>query len=169
MSGPFHLARRFLGSLSPRPLSPVDAAWVAETLGDGERRLWERMSLADRKHAAGVAREVDRLLDDATPPVLAAALLHDVGKVESRLGTFGRVIATLVAAIVGRDRATSWTSGPLGRIGAYLRHPDIGAVLLEDHGADPLTVRWAAEHHRPAQAWTVPRPIADVLHLADDD
>lgn len=169
MSGPLHLARRFLGSLSPRPLSTADRAWVHETLGAGERQLWDRMPLADRKHAAGVAREVDRRLDDATPAVLAAALLHDVGKVESGLGTFGRVVATVMAAVVGRTRAAAWTTGWRGRIGSYLRHPEIGAALLEAHGADPLTVRWAGEHHRPAERWTVPRPVADVLHVADDD
>lgn len=169
MSGPIHLARRFVGSLSPRPLSAADHAWVSDTLGAGERRLWDRMSLADRKHAAGVAREVDQRLDDATPPVLAAALLHDVGKIESGLGTFGRVLATVLAGAVGRARASAWSTGWRARIGAYLRHPEIGAELLDAHGADPLTVRWAAEHHRPAERWTVPQHIADVLHAADDD
>ena len=54
------------------------------------------MSRADRRHAAGVARRVEVALgDEATRPVLAAALLHDVGKTESGLGTYGRVIATI--------------------------------------------------------------------------
>ena len=169
MSGPVHLARRFVGSLSPRPLSPADRAWVHDTLGAGERKLWDRMPRADRKHAAGVARDVDDRLDHATPAVLAAALLHDVGKIEAGLGTFGRVLATVVAGVVGRERATAWSVGRRGRIGSYLRHPEIGATLLEAHGADPLTVRWAAEHHRAAERWTVPRPFADALHAADDD
>lgn len=169
MSGPIHLAQRFIGSLSPRPLAAADHAWVAETLGSGEWGLWERMPLADRKHAAGVAREVDRRLDDAGAPVLAAALLHDVGKIESGLGTFGRVAATILAAVFGRERASAWTGGWRGRVGTYLRHPEIGAGLLAAHGADPLTVRWAAEHHRPAGSWSVPRAVAEVLHAADDD
>lgn len=169
MSGPLHLARRFLGSLSPRPLAAADHAWVRETLGAGERQLWDRMPLADRKHAAGVAREVDQRLDHAAPAVLAAALLHDVGKIESGLGTFGRVVATVVAGVVGRERASAWTQGWRGRVGAYLRHPEIGAGLLEAHGADPLTVTWAAEHHRPRERWSVPRTVADALHAADDD
>lgn len=169
MSGPVHLAQRFIGSLSPRPLAAADHAWVANTLGPGEWQLWERMPLADRKHAAGVAREVDRRLDDATAAVLAAALLHDVGKIESGLGTLGRVAATILAAVFGRARAASWTRGWRGRVGTYLRHPEIGARLLEEHGADPLTARWAAEHHRPADSWTVPRAVAEILHTADDD
>lgn len=161
MAAPVHLARRFLGSLSPRPLDPADATWVHGLLLEGERALWERMPRADRKHAAGVAREVDRRLgDDATRPVLAAALLHDVGKVDSGLGTLGRVAATLV----GRRRAPAD-----GRIARYLRHDAIGAALLEVAGADDLTVAWAREHHLPERDWSVPPAIGRALRAADDD
>ncbi len=170
MSGPLHLARRFFGSLSPRPLDPADDAWVRQVLGAGEAALWDRMPLADRKHAAGVAREVAGVLDDATPAVLAAALLHDVGKVDSGLGTFGRVGATIVAMVVGRSRASSWTGeGLRGRVGSYLRHDRIGAEMLEAAGADPLTATWAREHHLPPSRWTIDDEVATVLAAADDD
>lgn len=170
MSGPVHLARRFFGSLSPRPLAPADDEWVAETLGSGERGLWDRMPRADRKHAAGVAREVATMLDGPSRPVLAAALLHDVGKIESGLGTFGRVLATLVGEVFGRDRAAAWSGGVLrGRIGSYLRHDRVGAALLEEAGADPLTVTWAREHHLPSDRWTLDPTVAGALASADDD
>ncbi|MFP5320880.1 MAG: HD domain-containing protein [Acidimicrobiia bacterium] len=161
MAGPLHLARRFLGSLSPRPLDPADDAWARAHLLPGEQDLWRRMSRADRKHAAGVARDVDRRLGPGTArPVIAAALLHDVGKVDAGLGTFGRVAATLV----GRRRATG-----SGRVARYLRHDAIGARLLADAGADPLTVAWAREHHRPESDWSVPRLVGRALRDADDD
>ena len=52
----------------------------------------------------GVARKVEVALgDEASRPVLAAALLHDVGKTESGLSTYGRVIATISGGVVGRD------------------------------------------------------------------
>ena len=162
MSGARHLARRFLGSLSPRPLDREDDAWVRQCLLPGERALWDRMSRPDRKHAAGVARDVDRALDGAPRPVLAAALLHDVGKIDSGLGTFSRAGATVIGAVVGRQRAG-------GRLGRYFRHDAIGADLLERAGADALTVAWAREHHLPPDRWTVPRELADALAAADDD
>lgn len=171
MAGPVHLARRFLGSLSPRPLDPADHRWVHEVLLPGEAELWSRMSLADRKHAAGVAREVRRLLPDADRPVLAAALLHDVGKVDSGLGTVGRVLATVAAAALGRVRVASWhdAGGVRGRIGRYLRHDSIGARMLSDAGSASLTVTWAREHHLPATAWTLDDEVASALAAADDD
>lgn len=165
---PLHLARRFLGSLSPRPLRDADDDWVRAVLGPGERALWDRMPLVDRKHAAGVARDVaGRLGPEATRPVLAAALLHDVGKLAARLGTPGRVVATLI----GRRRAGSWDGrdGWRGRIGCYLRHDAVGARMLEDAGADPLTVAWAREHHRPETDWSVPVAVGRALRDADDD
>ena len=120
------------------------------------------MPRSDRKHAAGVAREVDRRLGGADRAVVAAAALHDVGKIESGFGTFARVGATVAGKAIDRDRAG-------GRLGAYLRHDRIGADLLEAAGSDPLTVAWAREHHLPPERWTVPVDVGHALAAADDD
>jgi len=53
----------------------------------------------DQRHAVGVARDVQARLRDTShaddPRWLSAALLHDVGKLDSRLGVYGRVVATV--------------------------------------------------------------------------
>jgi hypothetical protein len=145
-----HLARRFFGSL--RRGGPAEEAWATAKLTPGERALWARMSDPDRRHAVEVAK--------AVPGELAvAALLHDVGKVESGLGTFARVGATVLGA-VRRD----WP----GRVGAYLHHDELGAALLRAAGSDPLTVAWAREHHLPEDRWTVPLDAGRALTAADD-
>ncbi len=172
MAGLGHLARRFFGSLRPGGASDTDDSWARSNLIPGEIDLWERMSNPDRRHSAGVARAVERSLGaEATRPVLAAALLHDVGKVESHLSTYGRVIATLSAKLGGADTAPQWaaTSGFTRRVGLYLLHPDVGADLLAMAGSDPLTVAWAREHHRPREDWTVPLLVADAIDAADND
>lgn len=162
---PLHLARRFVGMLDPRGPSAEAEAWVRSVLGDGEWALWQRMSGPDRRHAVGVAREVERRLGaQATPPVLAAALLHDVGKVESGLGAVGRVLATL-AGVLAAQRAAAGE----GRVARYLTHDRRGAALLEAAHADPLTVAWAREHHLPPGRWTVPESVGVALKAADDD
>ncbi|HJR24978.1 MAG TPA: hypothetical protein VJ804_05860, partial [Acidimicrobiales bacterium] len=97
--------------------------------------------------------------------VLAAALLHDVGKTRVGLRTPGRVVATLVGMARGRER----TAAGEGRIARYLRHDAIGAALLEEAGSDPLTVAWTREHHLPPDRWSVPRALGDALKAADDD
>ena len=96
-----------------------------------------------------------------------------MGKLDSRLRTYGRVVATLAGKVVGRDddviKAWCKAGGFTRRVGLYLRHPQIGADRLALVGSDPLTVAWTREHHLPPDRWTVPRHVADALHEADDD
>ena len=130
------------------------------------------MSGPDRRHAVGVAERVERALGhEATRPVLAAALLHDVGKIESGLGTYGRVVATLSAKVAGAEMATTWRKqrGFARKVGLYLQHDQIGGDLLELAGSDPLTVAWTREHHRPESDWTLEPAVAEALKAADDD
>ena len=149
-----HFARRFFVSLRPGGPSPVDEAWARAQLSPGEVALWSQLSGSDRRHAVGVARAVPT---EAAP----AALLHDVGKIVSGYGTFRRVLAT-VLGLAGRDR---WG----GRVGQYLRHPELGADLLREAGSDQLTSTWAAEHHLPPECWTVPPHLGAALEAADND
>jgi putative nucleotidyltransferase with HDIG domain len=159
---PSHLGRRFATSLWPAGPKPTDDAWVRSLLIEGEQRLWGRMSGPDRRHAVAVARRVGGIDERAA---LAAALLHDVGKVESRLGPWRRAATTVLALAVGRDRVAQGR----GRMARYLRHDILGAELLQRAGSDGLTVAWAREHHLPADRWTVPPDLGAVLKAADDD
>ena len=174
MASPLHLTRRVFGSLRPRGPRARDRQWVEAQLLPAELELWGRMPGPDRRHSAGVARRVEADLGDrATRPVLAAALLHDVGKLDAHLRTYGRVVATLAGAVVRHDESTirHWavTAGFTRRVGLYLLHPELGGDLLAVAGSDPLTVAWAREHHLPADEWTVEPDLARALHDADDD
>jgi hypothetical protein len=174
VASPVHLAVRFFGSLRPGGPRASEREWVESVLSPRELELWRRMPGPDRRHSAKVARRVERTLGhEATNPVLAAALLHDVGKLDSHLRTYGRVVATLAGGFVHHDPVVihQWTltTGFTRRVGLYLIHPDLGADLLALAGSDPLTVRWAREHHRPADTWSIPPDIAQALHDADDD
>lgn len=172
MAAAAHLVKRFFGSVVPVGPKREDEAWARSHLLDAEVEIWERMSRVDRRHAAGVARRVEVALgNEATRPILAAALLHDCGKVVSGLGTYGRVIATLSVKLAGHDIATAWseTRGFTRKVGLYVEHPRLGADLLGMAGSAPLTVAWTAEHHLPPEDWTVPSEIGEVLKAADDD
>lgn len=191
-----HLAGRFFGALLPFGPPDADERWAAAHLLPGERSLWRRMSGPDRRHAVGVARRtvVDLSVDDRVGPhqvgreVVAAALLHDVGKVEAGLGTWARAGVTFAGMGFGREKLVAWSGAgaagagaagadPAGRserswrrrIGLYLRHDDLGAELLSTAGSDPLTVAWAGEHHRPPERWSVDPRVGAALKLADDD
>jgi hypothetical protein len=169
-----HLTSRFFGSLRPGGPSAVDRDWVARQLLPSELSIWSGLTGPDRRHSVGVAHRVVEILGTRTDrAVIAAALLHDSGKTVSGLRTPGRVIATLVGAVVGRDetRANQWCSRPrpLRRIGQYWLHPQLGADRLEAAGSDSLTVTWTRQHHLPPTSCTLDPVVADALRSADDD
>ncbi len=132
----WHLAARFFTSLSPKPPTDETEAWVAEQLSPGEQGLWDQMSNQDRRHSALVGQRFAELDPDAPRELVAGALLHDVGKIECRLGTFGRVVATLVGPHGPGDVGT--------RFRAYHDHEEIGATMAEAAGSDPATVELIA-------------------------
>ncbi len=174
-----HLSGRFFAALVPLGPARADESWALEQLLSGEQALWRRMSRPDRRHAVRVARDSVRALgsDRAPREVVAAALLHDVGKVESSFGTFARAGVTFAAIALGRSRLLSWAGAASGngrpsrraRVGLYLTHDSLGAELLEDAGSKPLTVSWAAEHHLAPELWTVDASIGAALKAADGD
>jgi hypothetical protein len=174
-----HLAARFFGALSPAGPPPADESWAIGSLLEGEQGLWRRMSGPDQRHAVGVARGTIGLLAPDEPPreIIAAALLHDVGKVESSFGTFARVGVTLAAMAAGRARLLRWAGGApergrpslRARVGLYLAHDSVGARLLEGAGSHALTVAWASEHHLSPARWTVDARTGAALKAADGD
>jgi hypothetical protein len=169
---PVHWAARFFSSIRPGRPRTADEAWALGLLSEREAALYRRMGNPDRRHAVAVARDVDAHLGadvERRDEVLAAALLHDVGKTASGLRTYGRAVATLSGAIGGRSYAEIW-QGSVGftrKVGLYLRYPTIGAEMLEIAGSRPWVVAWAAEHHLPEEEWTVPPEVGRVLVAAD--
>lgn len=171
-----HRVPRFFGSLRPGPPARADLDWALAQLSEREQRLFRLMSNPDQRHALRVARRVDAAYDELDDPevprdvALAAALLHDVGKSEAGLGTYGRVIATLSGAMGGLEMAELWQtkSGFTRKVGLYLRYGIIGAETLELAGSDPRVIAWSIEHHLPPDAWTVPEEFGRVLTAADE-
>ncbi len=138
------------------------------------------MSNPDRRHAIAVAQAVDQQLPPSSAPtdeerrvVLAAALLHDSGKVVAGLNTASRVVATLVWVVFDDARVDRWLTGDAfryrQRLAQYRRHPELGAEMLRAAGSSPLTVAWAEEHHRPEARWSVPLETGRILKACDDD
>ncbi len=151
--------RRFFSSLLPLGPSTADDAWARDHLTGAEQDLWGRMARIDRRHSARVARRVEADLgEEATTPVVAAALLHDVGKTVAHLGPYGRVIATVSGGVAGETTARRWveTRGFTRRVGQYVLYPELGVDLLRMAGSDPLVIAWSREHHLPEDEWSVP-------------
>lgn len=112
-----HLAKRALGSVSNAPLGVSERETARPVLTSDEYELWRQMPARDQRHSLQVLARFDMLLPDAARTARAAALLHDIGKVDAALGWTMRVLATVV--------------GPRGdRFARYHDHERIGAEML---------------------------------------
>lgn len=137
-----HLMARLVTSIPGHPPAVTEELWAEDQLTPAEQVLWRAMSNQDRRHSIVVARRF--AAPGRTRAQIAGALLHDVGKVECGLGTFGRVAATLM--------------GPRGqRFRAYHDHEEIGAVLVAQCGSAPETIDLVAGTG----------PLADALRACD--
>ncbi|MGI9576967.1 MAG: HD domain-containing protein [Microthrixaceae bacterium] len=171
---PLHRTGRFFSTAFGGGPSAEDTEWALAQLSDREKRLFAQMRPSDRAHSIAVAQAVQRhyeAMEEVAPAwVMPAALLHDVGKTVAGLGVYGRTVATLSGWVGGAEMAEQWadTTGFTRRVGLYMQYPRLGAELLEVNESDPLVVAWAAEHHLPAEDWTVPADDGAVLAAADD-
>jgi hypothetical protein len=170
-----HLVSRFFESLMPRPVRPADRAWVEEVLLPAELALWTRLPRADQQESVGVAHRTQAELagteyaDD--PRWTAAALLHDVGKLDARFGPVRRAIATLLAIVLGPRLVESWVdkSGFRRRCALYVFHDQLGADRVKLAGGRKEAALWADAHHRPAIWDTTGLPPVVMAALAKAD
>lgn len=170
---PLHRARRFGSAMLPASVSSDDLELVGQVLSDAEFTLFRRMTIRDQAHSIAVGRAIDTHLTELGGRhtwVRQAALLHDVGKSAVRLGTYGRIMATLAGWVAGEDMAPAWAekSGLTRRIGLYLQYPKLGADMLRLAESHPSVVAWSEEHHDPPERWSVPREAGLLLQEADD-
>ena len=126
MTSPLHLAKRFFGALSRSPFGESQIALVQTTLLDSEFALWSAMMPMDKKHSIKVMSRFMQIYPQATAAQVRASLLHDVGKLESNLSVFARVLATIVG-----ERGS--------RFAKYHAHEKIGAQMLRQAGSDEET------------------------------
>jgi hypothetical protein len=171
-----HLGRRFVRALWPGSPRDRDVAWVAGILEPDELGLWRSLPNHDRRYTIRVAKDVEARLAGTEyarqPRWLAAALLHDVGKLDAGLGVVGRSVATVMGAVAGPARVDRWaqTSGFRRRAAWYLHHDDRGADRIRAAGGRDEAARWAWAHHQRGRwpASGVPITVAEALEAADN-
>jgi hypothetical protein len=111
--------------------------------------LFRRMHPSEQAHALSMLEQL-KTNGQSDPHLLAAALLHDTGKILFPLSLLDRVVIVLGKYFFNR-RARNWSEAPPNR---FLRsfvvaakHPEWGAGLAEQAGASPRTVDLIRRHH----------------------
>jgi hypothetical protein len=146
-----HLARRFLGTMRHRHLSPAEQTEVAHWLSGPALALFWAQAPSDRRHGLDCARLVTAA-SPGRPDLVRAALLHDIGKRRAGLGIIGRALASGLQMLHLPVR---------GRLASYLAHGPSGAEEVEGLGLEPVVAAYTRHHHQgrppviPADDWAV--------------
>lgn len=159
--------RQQLGFVAP--LTLADNAEVAHWLPSSALPLFQSMSRPDQQHSLRVCHGLlARGCDDKD--MLAAALLHDVGKAEGRVPFWTRPII-VIGRRVAPERLSQLAVYPdaSGKNQARWRrslgfawwHAEVGAELAEAAGLSERAVLYIRTHHQPAG------PAAE-LHSVDE-
>jgi hypothetical protein len=143
-----HRIRQFWNAL-PFTRWPVAAENLRLLLTPSLIDLFRRMQPFEQAHSYRVLERL-QAYGETNPHLLAAALLHDAGKVLHPLSIPDRVAAVLGAAILPRQ-ARRWGKEPMDRLHrpfvVAAQHPAWGAELAEKAGASPITVDLIRRHH----------------------
>lgn len=151
---------------------PVDEALAASVLPPDLLALFHRLRRAEQLHSLRVLRDLIAA-GECDPALLAAALLHDVGKTVGPFSLPERVIVVLVRKAAPTLYARWSRSEPYGWRRPFAisrRHPEWSAQMAADAGADARTVELCRRH-----AEALPDPprgeierLLAVLQAADD-
>ena len=150
------------------PLSAEERLRVAQWLPDSALPLFQTMSSADQRHSLRVCQGLlaRGCVDN---DLLAAALLHDVGKAEGRVPFWTRPAIVLGKVFAPRllKRLTVYPDAgktiPTWRraLSNAWWHAEIGAELAATAGLSEKAVLYIRTHHQPGGP-------ASELHLVDE-
>jgi hypothetical protein len=173
--GPLHTLRYRLKQVRQQlgfvpPLSAEENAEVARWLPATALTLFQSMSDADQQHSLRVCRG---LLERGCTEqdLLAAALLHDVGKAQGRVPFWTRpaivlgkrcapsLLARLVVApqLLGKRDVPHWRRA----LSYAWWHAEVGADLAQEVGLSSRAVLYIRTHHQP-------NGPAALLHAVDE-
>lgn len=128
-----------------------DIGLLSEYLTPPQAELFQRMPRCDQRHGLDVFYALRRK-QHHDHDLLAAALLHDVGKSGGGLRLWHRVLIVLIEAIgpqlldrLAEDEPRSWRYPFF----VHQHHPELGAELAQAVGCSPVTVELIRRHQEP--------------------
>ncbi|MFW6068607.1 MAG: HD domain-containing protein [Chloroflexota bacterium] len=164
--------KQFVRALTTRSL-PVDA-WIViqAVLSPAEVALFRQHANVDRVHSFCVLQTL-QAAGETDSRLLAAALLHDIGKCRLPPTLWDRVAGSLGDRFIPR-RVQRWAEGGNGAwrrpFVIRCRHAEWGAQLAREAGSHPITVRLIRYHQSDGCPLRddVERRLLQRLQWADD-
>ncbi len=171
---PIYRARQFWKTLRPAPRSK-QLERAKDHLTPELMNLFLKQHPSEQAHSLHIFNKLCEF-DEKSPDLLAAALLHDVGKSRIPMAAWERVVV-VVGQKLFPALAQRWgQSEPIGMRRAFVvakRHPEWGAEMAREAGASRLCVRLIRYHQEPLKADPGADPLEYSLllrlHQADDE
>ncbi|HEY67366.1 MAG: hypothetical protein DRI79_06040 [Chloroflexi bacterium] len=161
---------QFLRALTAR-VSQEELEEAIYILTPEAQALFRRQAVQDQRHALAVYYTLRRA-GHTNPQLLAAALLHDVGKAAARLPAWQRAVIVLLEHFAPRLLARLSRGEPRGwrrPFVIYARHSEVGARWAQEAGCSPLTVALIRRHQdRLASCQTEEEQLLAALQAADN-
>jgi predicted HD phosphohydrolase len=163
---------QFWRNLTAKPLSAEALREITAVLTPTELALYQQYSSADQQHSYAVFCALKRA-GHIQANLLAAALLHDVGKVRYPLSVWERSLVVGAMAILMPRRVKSWEQkeavGWQRPFVIKAQHPQWGAQLAEQAGSHPLTIALIRRHQdKMGEIITEEDRLLQHLQWADD-
>ena len=140
--------QQFRQDLLAGPLTPAAWEMVTAVLTEREQQLFRQFLHSDQWHSVRVAMTLQNAGHDQ-PDLLAAALLHDVGKTRVALSVLDRSLIVLVQKLFP-PRVAVWGSGePVGWKRPFvvkMQHPAWGAQMAAAAGSSPSVIALIRRH-----------------------
>jgi hypothetical protein len=168
---PAYRVQQFKLAFHP-PAQAVETAQVSPYLAPAQLVLFRQLQRSEQWHACLM---LNKLLDqgETDRDLLAAALLHDLGKIHYPLKTWERVLIVLMKRSFPRLVEHWGQEPPQGLVKPFAvacRHASWGADLAEKAGASALTVELVRRHEEdvPLEDTSNQDRLLRLLKQADD-
>lgn len=159
-------------NLTAEPLPESVRQEIESVLSPAQSELFFRFQKSDQWHAYRVYTTL-RESSQSQPDLMAAALLHDVGKTRVNLKVWDRILIVMVARLLP-EKSSRWGAGD---VNSWKRpfvvrqfHPQWGADMARAAGSTDLTFDLIRRHQDPLPGTS--RSMADdllqQLQWADD-
>lgn len=147
----WYRVHQFYNALFARP-SAEELEQARAVLSPATFTLFTSQQLGEQVHCLRIFHSLC-VSGEQDPDLLAAALLHDVGKIRRPLRAWERALIVLAKEFAG-ERAAQWgRAEPHGWRAAFAvaeQHPTWGADMAREAGATGCTVSLIRRHQDPA-------------------
>ena len=134
-------------------ISYNDNIYLKKYLNYKQLNLFNELSMYEKKHSLYIARDIENnyrnnISDRELEILIKASLLHDVGKIKSKLNLFDRVFFVIMNGLIKDNLKKIKIRSLEYKIYVYYNHGEIGYELLKNCSEDEMLYLVRYHHNK---------------------